>query len=374
MYTKAFEEYIFLLLDDLRQDLMIVGGNGIRFTAHTIEPGYWIAYNGFDFSKTEKKKLSATTSPVISFAHLGSSEPFVSFIVLDLTASKNFLAVSYTASLEEEYIFYEDPIAGDYVFPEEMEIAFYRNELETKISIDKITYARLMRSERWIPESIYYAHRSFCYRIHHKVYARYHYSLIRKRSNLIKILALLYLNNRDRRFTLDFSVAWDKYWEELGMLSTKPRYDRVFRHPGYKEPYSLSQLDEDVFPYNFYTFAKRRCMIPEEVVDELTKHVYEECFYILNLLEGEMPEAPSEQVEERKSIYPTWAYEIYYMHPDIFSSPDDVMKLIRSNPLINVNDLLSYSQTIALLRRIKSEVLQGKVMKPEWDSEVIIES
>lgn len=377
MYTDDFENYVFSLLESLQHVLTQNNTSAIRFIpAETTEPGYWIAYNGFNFEMTNTKKLPFTISPVISFYHMKSP---ASFIVVNLDNATNFLAMSYTAALKQGYaVEYEDPVTKTPAYPEELEVSVYIDSETRAILMDEVNYSRLMRLEESIPESVYYAHKSLCYRIHHRSYARYHYTLIKKRKTLISLLAILYLNNKDSRFTMDFSIAWDRYWERLGKLNSVPNYENVFNHPRYRDNYKSRHLLDDIFEYAFYRFANEYCLLPARIIKLIINDVHEECLYILNLLQAELPEVglfPMPQPpQEEMEIYPDWAYSISAMHPDLFPTPRDVVRIVRSDPFITPESLMTYdSAIIRLLKEIKHEKEIGKVMKPEWDDDIIIE-
>jgi hypothetical protein len=308
------------------------------------ESSLWVAYEGFDLTKSDMRKMCTSLSPIVPTMAL--PEGRVLLIEFHSWVYDEARAVPYTRD--------DDPITGDHLVPYELELSVYyapERGYETKfISFRHISKARIVRGVD-VGETSYKKAKSLPIFIHGRSYARYPYTLLSE-DLLVKQLAITTVLYEDKKMRYAFAYAWDKYWEDLGRLSAMPMYSKAIA--GYETAHHQTYYCESTVRY-----VCSRSFIPEKVVNEILPKIGREIKYIYALVGQEVGVgwgimSAQYHASER-------AYRLYAMYPDLFENPEQAEALLKWWPS-TYDDLIRYLET---LRARKYEPRTNADLDPE---------
>jgi hypothetical protein len=297
------------------------------------EFAYWVAYDGFKLKQNRWKKFSVSVSPVLYCGAL-----------TDFEARRGHLTLTgdvYAFAKAVPYTYGRDPKTGDTLIPAEFELSIYIDEyVEEKVRKEKpwlergqaeemavipitdVYMARVIElppEQSRLTESEYRKLKVLPFYLYEKVYYDYVHELM-PRKMLVEQLALVTVIVNDVKLNAAVGYAWDKYWEEKGLLAAPPNYARAltdFATISHKESYAAHHI----------LTACRFSLIPENVCREITPRVAEVIEHIYSLFELPVtvrPEAaapaPRTTAFTTAGVSPE-AHSLYLQFPDVFGDP-----------------------------------------------------
>jgi len=314
MINKELVEYFTKFIEN------IVYETKLRLFRYATPPEspFWVALDGFKVSESEQKKMCTTLSPVFYTYVLGRYVRGV-LIKFDEATFDLVKATSYTSAYPD------DPVSGERTFSYEMELSvYYKPEFGYNVSfvsIDHIDKAYLLRDVKLI-ESDYKKSKVLPQYLHDRTYAIYPYTLI-NRNLLIKQLAVLTIVRLDHKMDLAFAYSWDKYWDSINKLASRPNY-------AYVESLYLTQ---DFFTYYDIDMIKSTCrgaLIPSNVCDEsFINEIINVMRYIYGLVGVEIYVRRYGASYVETYSFNTKSLKLYYKFFDILETPENAEKAIK---------------------------------------------
>jgi hypothetical protein len=295
------------------------------------EFAYWVAYDGFKLKQNRWKKFSMSISPVLYCGGLKDLDVRRGHLTLTGDAYAFAKAVSYTHK--------SDPRTGDTLIPAEFELAVYtadyveekvlkqnpwldreRAEEMAVIPITDVHMARVIElppEQNRLTESEYRKLKVLPFYLYEKVYYDYVHELM-PRKMLIEQLALVTIAVYDIKLERAIMYAWDKYWEEKGLLAGPPNYAgtlaefATFTHKG---SYTMHHI----------VSTCRLSIIPEKVCTELAPRVadvIEQIYAMFDLpvVVGAAVAEPRPTASTTAVVSPE-AHSLYLQFPDVFEDP-----------------------------------------------------
>jgi len=317
------------------------------------ESALWVGYGGYDMDKSSFKKMSTTIFPV--FCSMAIAEERAGFIAFNSSELQEARAVSYTHPY--------DSISGDSLFPYEYEFAVYAvtkpeshalSVERVPLTMGLINFVRLLRNAK-LGESELKRAKVLPSYVHGRAYARYNYTLV-PRDALIKYLAVTTTLYIDKKMMWAFAYAWDKYWQEWGLLAYPPSYSYAissFEYYRYNPPkiYDVKNVCETSF-------------VEESHCESLILEVLSEIQLLYSLVGIEVA-TPSNQ-PRKEERYTKDGEELYNMFPDIFDSPEQAEATLKWW-YGSKEDLIRELRNMRVRRRYERRVT------PETDPEVVVE-
>jgi len=295
------------------------------------EFAYWVAYDGFKLKQNRWKKFSMSISPVLYCGGLSDLDVRRGHLTLTGDAYMYAKAVPYTHG--------RDPRTGDKLIPAEFELAVYtadyveekvlsqnpwlereRAEEMAVIPITDVHMARVIElppEQSRLTESEYRKLKVLPFYLYEKVYYDYVHELV-PRKMLVEQLALVTIIVNDVKLERAIMYAWDKYWEEKGLLAGPPNYASTlaeFATFSHKGSYSAHHI---ISPCRFNLIPEKTCIELAPRVAEVIEQIY--AMFNLPVVVGAAAAEPRSTASTTAVVSPE-AHSLYLQFPDVFGDP-----------------------------------------------------
>jgi hypothetical protein len=297
------------------------------------EFAYWVAYDGFKLKQNKWKKFSVSVSPVLYCGAL-----------TDFDARRGHLTLTgdvYGFARAVPYTYGRDPKTGDTLIPAEFELSVYiadyveervlkenpwleRDKAEEMavIPITDVYMARVIElppEQSRLTESEYRKLKVLPFYLYEKVYYDYVHELV-PRKMLTEQLALVTVAVNDPKLREAIGYAWDKYWEEKGLLAAPPNYARAltdFARMYHKNFYALHEI---VSTCRFSLIPENACRELAPRVAEIMEHIYSLFELPVTVRAEAASPAPRSTASTTAGVSPE-AHSLYLQFPDVFGDP-----------------------------------------------------
>lgn len=365
---------------DFLEDLLSVTGRKLYRYITPRESAFWVAYSGFDITKSETRKLSTTISPVLFLGELWDSDRPV---VIEFTPGLWLYGTPVTYNPEQT-----DPITKDGAFPWEFEVSCYLpadikgyrgpvNLLPYEINATDFIEADTAIVYVWVHRGAeldvreYRKAKTLPYYLYGKAHLRYMHTML-PTNILIRQLAIVTTMTNDEKVKLAFMYAWNRYWEKEQLLYVKPKYRAILEEYDnwilVSPKYYKEEQEEHWIQYGPIIKVCTSSMIPENVCIHLAPYIYNEILRIYSCFEeSEKRPVRGETVpvvKEKHRVQWEKALRLYEMFPDRFKTVEAAAMALKWWHE-------SYDQLVKYLQELRKKRHLPKI-RAEQDPDAII--